>query len=285
MLDIVRKELESVAIDFYNTTKIKIVLYGEAGRKPLYSYPDDMCSLCKTLRGNKEVTEKCFECDHIGFENCRKVKGVYIYKCHAGLTEAMAPICENSVIIGYIMLGQILDKKDVEYARERVTEISLKYGYNVDEMLSKLSKVKCTTTEAIQSAANIMSMCACYLYTNKIIKNKTDILSYQLKDYVDTHLSDDLSVKTLCNVFYISKTKLYYLAKDAFNIGISDYIRNKRLEEAKKLLTETKKPLYQIAEETGLGDANYFSRNFKSSVGISPKEYRKNSNSEKHTDI
>ena len=138
-----------------------------------------------------------------------------------------------------------------------------------------MRKIKTVKTEAIQSAANIMSMCACYLYTNKIIKNRSDILGYQLKDYIDTHLDRNLTVETLCKTFYISKTKLFYLAKNSLGCGVSDYIRKKRIEEAKKALSDTKKSISQIAEETGFYDANYFSRIFHREVGITPREYRK----------
>lgn len=275
MLDIAKKELEKAAFDFYNMTKIMIVLYSD-DKKVLYSYPDRMTDLCATLRLNEEINKKCLECDHYGFKNCEKTKSAYIYTCHAGLTEAVVPIYENSVIIGYMMLGQVLDKKNRETAEKKITDLCKKYGWNTDEYLAKLGKIKPIKTNAIQSAANIMSMCACYLYTNKIIKNRSDILGYQLKDYVDTHLDSDLSVESLCRIFYISKTKLYYLAKNILNMGISDYIRTKRIDEAKRLLTDTKKPIYQICEETGFSDANYFSRIFKSMVGMTPKEYRKN---------
>lgn len=274
MLDIARKELEKAAFDFYNMTKIIIVLFSD-DKKVLYSYPDKMSPLCAKLRTNPLLEKKCIECDHFGFENCEKTKCAYIYRCHAGLTEAVVPIYENSVIIGYMMLGQVLDKKNRDFAQSAIVEICEKYDFEKSDMLSMLGKVKSIKTEAIQSAANIMSMCACYLYTNKIIKNRSDILGYQLKDYIDTHLDRDLSVENLCKIFYISKTKLYYISKNTMGTGISDYIRNRRIEKAKKALLDTKKPISQIAEETGFYDANYFSRIFKSSLGMTPKEYRK----------
>lgn len=274
MLEIAIKELEKAAFDFYNMTKIKIVLFSDEN-SVLYSYPDTMAPLCEEIRKNKELEKKCFECDKMGFKNCHITKSAYIYNCHAGLTEAVVPIYENSVIIGHMMLGQVLDKKNEEKATELINNICTDYGYDRDMMMKKLSKTRKISSEAIQSAANIMSMCACYLYTNKIIKNKTDILAYQLKDYIDNHLSEDLSVKNLCRIFYISKTKLYYLSKNAFNCGVSDYIRLKRIDEAKRLLTETKMPVSHIAEETGIGDANYFSRIFKTDTGMSPGTYRK----------
>ena len=122
MLDIVRKELEKAAFDFYNMTKIIIVLFSD-DKKFIYSYPDKMCEFCAKLRKNKELDKKCFECDDFGFENCEKTKSAYIYRCHAGLTEAIVPIYENSVIIGYMMLGQVLDKKNKDFAENALTEI------------------------------------------------------------------------------------------------------------------------------------------------------------------
>lgn len=275
MLDIAKKELEEAAIDFYNMTKIKIVLYSD-NKEVLYTYPKTMCELCTTLRSVPEINSKCIECDNFGLEKSTEQKGLHIYKCHMGLTEAVVPIYENSVIIGYMMLGQVIDRKNTDEALRLISEACNKYGFDEETIKQQFGKVKNASAKMIQSAANIMSMCACYLYTNKIIKNRTDILAYQLKDYIDTHLNGDLSVKTLCSIFYVSKSKLYYMAKMSLEMGVSDYIRIKRLELAKKLLSETNIPLFQIAEETGIKDANYFSRIFRQSFGITPKEYRNN---------
>ena len=274
MLDIARKELEEAAIDFYNMTKIKIVLYSD-NKEVLYTYPETMCELCTTLRSAPEINNKCIECDNLGLEKSTEQKGLYIYKCHMGLTEATVPIYENSVTIGYLMLGQVIDRKNTDEALHLIKNACSKYGFDEESIEKQFGKVKIASAKMIKSAANIMSMCACYLYTNKIIKNRMDILAYQLKDYIDGHLSTDLSVKSLCSVFYISKSKLYYMAKTSLGMGVSDYIRTKRLELAKRMLSETNYPLFQIAHETGIDDANYFSRIFRQEFGMTPKEYRK----------
>jgi two-component system response regulator YesN len=59
-------------------------------------------------------------------------------------------------------------------------------------------------------------------------------------------------------------------------MGVSDYIRERRIEKAKRLLKSTQKPVAQIAAEVGFQDANFFTRSFKKAVGLLPKEYRKN---------
>jgi len=53
-----------------------------------------------------------------------------------------------------------------------------------------------------------------------------------------------------------------------------DYVIKARMEEAKRLLKTSEYNVIQIAKKLGYSDPGYFSRVFKRSEGISPKEYR-----------
>ena len=77
MLDVMMPELAEAVKDFYNLTGIKPVLY-DADRKFLYSYPMNMCRFCDKIRKCKSLTEKCFECDKIGFDASDKTLKPYI---------------------------------------------------------------------------------------------------------------------------------------------------------------------------------------------------------------
>lgn len=274
MLEVSMEELKKAVENFHKLTNITIVLYDDK-RKVLYSYPEKMCDFCATVRTNKKLYEKCIECDNRGFDQCEKTRMPYIYKCHMKLYEAIAPIIENGVIIGYMMMGQILEA-GTEYEVKMLAEkIATQYKLNSKDMFKSLDDFKAVDPDFINSATNIMSMCACYLYHNKIIKQKSDLLVYQLRDYADSHFTEKLSVKNICEKLYISKSKLYSLSVSAFGMGISEYILKKRIEEAKKLLKDTDKSISAISEEVGFGDANYFTRMFKKCEHITPGKYRK----------
>lgn len=58
-------------------------------------------------------------------------------------------------------------------------------------------------------------------------------------------------------------------------ISIEQYVSNRRLNAAKELLRFTVKPIEEVAEETGIGDAIIFKQLFTVTEGISPEEYRK----------
>ena len=96
-----------------------------------------------------------------------------------------------------------------------------------------------------------------------------------MNEYIDMHLSGNLSVAELCRKLYISRFKLYSISIRSFDMGISDYIRNRRITAAKKLLTNSEKIVEQIANDTGFRDTNYFIRVFKKAEGTTPLQYRR----------
>lgn len=274
MLEIITDELKKITEDFYNILKIKIVLYDEK-RRFLYSYPDRMNEFCAAVRTNASLTKKCFACDQIGFDICDQTRKPYIYRCHMNLTEVIAPIIENNMIIGYLMLGQILIDTDIHKVRQKMEMIAQIYHFDPDILEKNMDTLSIMTNASLQSAASILSMCACYLYVNQIIRSKSTLLSYQLKDYITSHLADELSISTLCKKFYISRSKLYTISKESLGMGITDYIRLQRIQLVKQLLTDTTDSIASIAEQTGFSDANYLIRTFKRVTGITPKQYRR----------
>ena len=192
------------------------------------------------------------------------------------LIEAIAPIIENDIIIGYMMIGQIMNNSSFDSVKKEAEQVSKKFNLDSNALLSGLKEFRLVDNSFIYSAVNMASMCACYLYCNQIIKDRSDILAHQLQNYIESHISENLKLDSICKMLFISRSRLYKLSVDAFGMGITDYIKELRLEKAKKMLKETTKPIYQISDEVGFKDSNYFVRTFKTKTGMTPGKYRKN---------
>ena len=236
-------ELYAVLKDFHKLTNFLIVVF-DADRKCVASYPDRMCEFCKEVRKSRELARKCIECDNIGFDVCDKTGKPYIYKCHMSVIEAISPIRFNETSVGYLMFGQILCENHAD-VYEKAKTVSALYSLDINERM--INEMTVADDETISSAVNMMTMCACYLYTNEIIRKSPDILADRLKKHVSENVSGDLSVESVCTHFYVSRTKLYQLSTSAF-----------------------------IAELVGISDSNYFIRLFKKQEGVTPLAYRKN---------
>ncbi len=92
---------------------------------------------------------------------------------------------------------------------------------------------------------------------------------------IDANLSDDLSLSSLASVQSISPGYLSALFKKEVGKNITEYINEKRIELAKRLLTSTKLQIQTVASHCGILDVHYFSKLFKKYTGKTPKEFRK----------
>ena len=64
------------------------------------------------------------------------------------------------------------------------------------------------------------------------------------------------------------------MLKECKGMTLRQYIIAYRLKAAKRALELTAKSIAEIAEETGFTDASYFTKTFRQSFGMTPKEYR-----------
>ena len=69
-------------------------------------------------------------------------------------------------------------------------------------------------------------------------------------------------------------TNFYRQFQDATGRTPAAYLRVLRLEEARRLLTETDATIAAIAERCGFSSANYFALFFKRETGLTPTAWR-----------
>ena len=100
-------------------------------------------------------------------------------------------------------------------------------------------------------------------------------VAMQVAAYIHANYSSDISIKALCEQFFISKNTLCRQFKALLHCPVMKYLQLTRISKAKALLESSKKSVREIAEECGFSSANYFSLIFKHEVGISPASYRK----------
>ena len=97
----------------------------------------------------------------------------------------------------------------------------------------------------------------------------------ELREYLDDHYLEHISLDELSEKFFINKFYLTRIFKEQFGVSINSYITSLRITHAKQLLRFTTLSTSEIAEQCGMPDANYFSRTFKKVEGITPGQFRK----------
>lgn len=272
------ERLDKLLYDFYRITGLTVSVW-DSQINQLSFQPKEMRSFCRAIRSTPKGEQLCLLSDRALCMECGKTGKAVSRYCHAGLIDTAVPIKFKDTILGYMMFGQIADKPSSEIT-PALKKLSENLDMDCDYLHSLYEELETHDAEKIDSIANILKMATRYLWLSEYIKIGYDTTASKIDDYIRTHLKDELSVKTLCSVFNISKNRLYDISHEWFGTSIGEYITNTRIEEAKRLLNTTDLPINQICTAVGIKDYNYFTKFFKSAVGVPPLKYRKTATSE-----
>ena len=92
--------------------------------------------------------------------------------------------------------------------------------------------------------------------------------------YINDHYQEPFTMEDLSKVCYFSPNYLGVLFKKHTGQGIPEYVRNLRIDEAKRLLQNGQAKAYEVALQVGYSDYELFRRVFKKMVGVNPNLYK-----------
>lgn len=92
--------------------------------------------------------------------------------------------------------------------------------------------------------------------------------------YIRENITEDLSLTTIADLVHFNPSYLSRFYKEHTGTNLSDAINEIRLRKAKDFLTQTEKPIHQIADELGFNSPSYFTLYFKKHTNHSPQKYR-----------
>lgn len=97
----------------------------------------------------------------------------------------------------------------------------------------------------------------------------------QIKRYIDSHYKENITIDTLSNVAFLSRSYLIHIFSKEYGEPPISYLMKRRVEESRYLLAKTDYSILDIGLMVGFSSGSYFSQSFRRLEGISPKEYRR----------
>ncbi|MFT4023739.1 MAG: AraC family transcriptional regulator [Flavihumibacter sp.] len=99
-------------------------------------------------------------------------------------------------------------------------------------------------------------------------------LHYVLHYYINEHLTDSITMDTLCRMAYLSRNAFFKWFKEQFGLSPLEFINRERIRLAKQLLANRSLSVTTVAQQCGFSDVNYFVRRFRKTEGITPGAYQ-----------
>ena len=95
----------------------------------------------------------------------------------------------------------------------------------------------------------------------------------QVKEYIGQNLHKQLNLNEVSAIFGYSPKYMSVLFAKHADCSFAQFVNNKKIELAKKLLEDGDAKIYEISDNLGFESAFYFSKVFKKHTGLSPREF------------
>ena len=142
--------------------------------------------------------------------------------------------------------------------------------------LDELALIEYDSIYSLYKRDNSISriFCEIFKYTKvSEIKPKPD-WCIKLQGYITENIKEKFNLDDIAKMMFISKSSLCHKFKAETEMSLMDYILQEKIKASFYMLSDGLNNR-QIAEKLNLSDEYYFSKLFKKTVGISPKEYKK----------
>lgn len=275
MINVNHAKLQNLMQAFQALTGLRITLFDNECQE-ITAWPPEHGAFCQCMRANPQFLQKCIQSDREAFRRSAKEEGPYVYTCHAGLSEAVIQLRDDSLVIGYIMFGQVVPEETSRQTRVHLSQLCIEN--NEVDLLESIFSMPGKTSVQIHAAAAILEALSVYLWSDKVIMLPRKNFMEMLDAYIDEHAAQRITVDELCVHFGVGRTYLYRLASRYLECGIADYIKSRRIKMAQRLLCQGNLPIAAIAGAVGFSEYNYFSKCFRRQTGLSARQWR-----EQHT--
>jgi AraC family transcriptional regulator len=107
-------------------------------------------------------------------------------------------------------------------------------------------------------------------YIDGLSKHKLN----QVSEYINDHLTENLSLKELAALVEMSPHYFTSLFKQSTGLSAYQYVIHRRMERAKRLLCKQRLSIVEVAQEVGFQNQSHFSNVFRKYTGATPRSYR-----------
>ena len=113
------------------------------------------------------------------------------------------------------------------------------------------------------------------LWTHSVGYSSGENVLDEVLYYIHHNYRENLKLENIAPLFGYSSSYLGKVFNKKLGINFNSYVDQVRIDEAKQLLGQNQLKVYEIAEQVGYSNVDYFHKKFKKYVGTSPAEYRK----------
>ncbi len=235
----------------------------------------------------------CMQGQHtLGYDELPDVRSCYLEITNVKLeeycnllTDYLMAFNRNKVAETLFDLEEFLYnvKNDITSVRLFLTDLYLRIKEKINHTYSTVEIPFPTNADAIDHIENCHYLYEIILYiseqTEKVLctvgsSSRSTVLD-DILYYIDHNYQNNIKLEGIAPLFGYNSAYLGKIFSKTVGENFNAYVDHKRIKQSKELLKENRLKVYEIAEQVGYKNVDYFHKKFKKYVGMSPAEFRK----------
>jgi len=204
-----------------------------------------------------------------------------ISRAKTGDTEKAKSILND--LLGYVFFSEGSSLESVKFRSIELCSLLSRAAIEGGASSSNILSVNESYLHSLQSINSVDSLCyklqsIIDIFVESMNYNFTNTSNITIKKatkYIANNFPNNITLENVADEVHLSPAYFSSLFKQAMGISFKDYLNYVRIEESKRLLSNTDYSILDIAVATGYEDQSYFSKVFKKRTGLSPGKYRK----------
>lgn len=208
-----------------------------------------------------------------------------LYACCDALTNYIQANNRKQIAATLFSLEEYLYNVDSSIASVRLflTDLFLQLKENIHKIYNNSRTAFPSNSAIIDYIDNCHYLYEIILYISEQVKSILDNNDSSSREsilddilyYIDNNYQNNIKLETIAPLFGYNSAYLGKLFTKAIGENFNSYIDHRRIEHSRKLLEQQNIKVYEVSEQVGYKNVDYFHKKFKKYVGVSPAEYRK----------
>lgn len=185
-------------------------------------------------------------------------------------------------LLGYVLFSE---GSGLDTVKARASELTTLLSRAVIEGGASTDTVLKLNNQFLMNFQKIDSLDALCLKLQETVETFTDSMfsgipssgSQTMKkavQYITQHYSENLTLEEVAGAVHLNPSYFSTYFKQSAGLSFKEYLNMVRVEESKRLLTNTEYSIIDIAVATGFENQSYFSKVFKKYTGLTPRQFR-----------
>ena len=263
--------LEELIEDFYQISGIRLDIVDSRFRTVLVESGGSLQEFCTLVHTSENCLKTCLASDKKAFLAAEKSGKTHVYTCPFGITEVMVPIRDGMKIEGYFFVSfGTRENERVNAARKACAAV----GCPEEKCLAALRTMPQYNEKTLKANLDFVELLAQHIGGHHLLETAKPTTGELIKRCID-NADRKITLAELGKTLHRSTVTLTQCFRKEFGMSIMDYVAERRLENACRMLAETTDTVEEVAFRCGYGSAEYFSRCFTKVYGIPPRLWAK----------